>query len=113
MLGFYYHQMGSAKYKYARWWNKTLAQNGPRKRISLIGGSIRLASFLAQTCIINGHMQNIANMDIFIYLCIYLHVYLFIYMNGGKVKDFVGSPVRFHCKAKGDHIATRTWRYVF
>jgi hypothetical protein len=35
--------------------NKTLTQNGPRKRISLIGGSIRLASFLAKTCIINGH----------------------------------------------------------
>jgi hypothetical protein len=67
MLGFYYHQMGSAKYKYARWWKqKHLHKNGPRKRISLIGGSIRLASFLAKTCIINGHMQNIANMDKYI-----------------------------------------------
>jgi hypothetical protein len=44
--------------------NKTLTQNGPRKRISLIGGSIRLASFLAKTCIINGHMQNIANTEV-------------------------------------------------
>jgi hypothetical protein len=74
--------------------NKTLTQNGPRKRISLIGGSSRLASFLAKTSIINGHMQNIANMD------------KYIYLNGGKVKDFVGSPVRSHCKAKGPYCYT-------